>query len=47
MTPKIPGKLKESCPDFPSQCNICGRQRSTGNHKRCSKIRQERMRKEK
>lgn len=47
MTPKIPGKLKENCPDFPSSCNICGKQRSQGNHQRCSKIRQERMRKEK
>lgn len=42
MTKPIPGKLKSNCPDFPSKCDICKRQRSQGNHKRCSKIRQQR-----
>jgi hypothetical protein len=42
LTERIPGKLKSNCPDFPSRCDICNRQRSQGNHKRCSKIRQQR-----
>lgn len=41
MTKPIPGKLKSNCPEFPSKCDICDRQRSQGNHKRCSKIRQQ------
>lgn len=42
MTPKVPGKLKHNCPDFPSKCDICGLQRSRKVHAKCSKIRQER-----
>lgn len=28
--------------DLPSRCDICGKARSTGNHQRCSKTRQQR-----
>lgn len=41
MINPIPGKLKSNCPEFPSKCDICGKQRSQGNHKRCSQKRQE------
>lgn len=42
MTARIPGKLQERCPDFPSKCDICGKPRNQMVHKKCSKIRQER-----
>jgi hypothetical protein len=43
MTARIPGKLQERCPDFPSKCDICGKPRNNrGGHIRCSKVRQER-----
>lgn len=42
MTKPLPGKLKSNCPEFPSSCDVCGKQRSHGNHQKCSKIRQAR-----
>lgn len=30
--------------DLKSHCDVCGNQRNNGNHKRCSRIRQERYR---
>lgn len=40
MTAPIPGKLKANCPDFPLICDICQKNRSRGNHQKCSKKRQ-------
>jgi len=40
MTAPIPGKLKSNCPDFPLICDICQKNRSRGNHQKCSKKRQ-------
>lgn len=29
--------------DLPNQCDICNKSRSSGNHQKCSKIRQEKQ----
>jgi len=42
VTKPLPGKLKSNCPDFPSRCDVCNKQRSQGKHYKCSRIRQER-----
>lgn len=42
MTKPLPGKLKSNCPEFPSRCDVCHKQRSQGKHYKCSRIRQER-----
>ncbi|MFG5862741.1 hypothetical protein [Metapseudomonas sp. CR1201] len=40
------GKLSEEGLELVSTCDICHKNRGHGSHKRCSRIRQERYRKE-
>lgn len=43
MTQQTRPRLASHSLDLPNHCDICNKARSHGNHKRCSKTRQERQ----